>query len=282
MFQPMPIPEITRTIVNCWMSAEVETRRLLSERHPDKDEEFITDFFHGELRNAVKKANSSKYIKDAFLRDLGDQFSDIRNSFELEEIAKGITATVTKHSREVEGSKTGGDIGITIIRPSVIADSFDPSLLHIEYYQRGLLCQAKIKRRPTKSRKRSYWDTIKGNQMNILSNHLDYLSLLLYEYNDVQRQNLRPFGWQLCIGYNLDEINTWFSKKEFPNRIDSEKIISKLGNDLIGTDDIDIIKQFINPKVRPSLIFRIGWPKPPEKVRVTRNIQHKQEQKVKL
>ncbi|MDL1989136.1 MAG: hypothetical protein LWX08_16180, partial [Deltaproteobacteria bacterium] len=103
MVQPMPIPKIADIVTNCWIRAEKKTRKLLADRHFDKDEEFITELFHGEFRCIVDKASKTGDIKEAFLHDLREQFSDIRDSFELEIIASGITANVSKHSKSIEG-----------------------------------------------------------------------------------------------------------------------------------------------------------------------------------
>lgn len=282
MLQPMPIPKIADVVTNCWIRAEKKTRKLLADRHFDKDEEFITELFHGEFRCTVDKASEAGNIKEAFLQDLREQFPDIRDSFELEIIASGITANVSKHPKSIEG-ESGGDLGITFIRPNVTACDADPSVLNIDDdYRRGLLCQAKIKRRPSKGHK-SCWGSFTTNQKKILPERLKYLSLLLYEYEDEQRHNLNPFSWQLCNGVQLDKVENWLKNGVFQNLTTSDRIIKMIGNDKIGTDDKIILKQYIDPEIRRALVVKIGWPpdkKPPSQVTIERNIQLKEEEQI--
>lgn len=281
MSQPMPIPKITTVVTECWMQAETETRTRLANHHPDEDEEFITKLFQGEFRSVVEKSNNSGDIKTAFLHDIETQFPSHRNSSELLTLANDISATVTFHPKMVEGT-TKGDLGITFVRPNITANSSNPLMLDIDdNYQRGLLCQAKIKRRPSKNKK-SKWGSFDKEQKDIVNERSPYLALLLYEYIDIQRKNLKSFGWQLCGGAKFKDIIKWLSEDTFPDRTTSETIISCLGNDIIGTKDKDIIKQFINPDVRSSLIIKIGWPKPPGQVYVTNNIQQEQKKQIKL
>jgi hypothetical protein len=129
-----------------------------------------------------------------------------------------------------------------------------------ENYRRGLLCQAKIKRRPSCSRG-SYWGGFKENQRKRLIDRMGYLALLLYEYQDAQRTNLLPFRWQVCRGKSMDDVEGWLRGDSFPDLSTSEKIIQLLGDDKIGTGDKGIIDKLIAPLgVRDTLIVRIGWP----------------------
>jgi hypothetical protein len=66
---------------------------------------------------------------------------------------------------------------------------------------------------------------------------------------------------------------------QFPNLLTSEKIISLLGKAKIGTDDKQIIEQYICPRVRDTLIIKIGWPpgeEPPDQIWVSHKIVKKQ------
>lgn len=147
---PMSIPSVANLIVNCWIEAENKLRNLLKKKYWSKGEEFITELFHGELREIVTKAAKDGEVEAAFLKDLQSQFPELKYSSCLENIAYGIEASTILHPRHIE-TKTGGDLGILLIRPSV-ARSFEGGALTIDHeYCRGLLCQAKLKKKLVKS-----------------------------------------------------------------------------------------------------------------------------------
>jgi len=275
----MRIPAITNLICGCWNKAEKCVSTLVRTRYLDKGEEFITELFHGELRAIVKEVSDAGDVRQAFLRDLEAAFPYVEYSQALD-IAKGIRATTVLHPKEVE-TKTGGDLGILLIRPNVREDVYDDSVLSIDDdYQRGLLCQAKLKQRPTRSR-RSVWGSLSPNQQKVLPQHLDYLTLILYQYLDAERMFLGPFQWQLCRGASVEEIKHWLRTDEFPCLQPSAEIIHHLGNDCesdgIGTDSKRIIQEYICPKVRPHLIIHIGWSPgggPPSEVRIKKRTKN--------
>ena len=118
----------------------------------------------------------------------------------------------------------------------------------------GLLCQAKVKRRDGK------WGKLSRNQMKVLPGRLPYLSLLLYEYSDMPRHNLLPFQWQSCRDVAIEDVDQWLKADAFPQTDDSETILDLLSQGAIGTDDKNIISEFICPPTRPALTIRIWWP----------------------
>jgi len=265
---PMPIPNVTKLLANCWAEAEKSLLLLFSERHHDMDEVFITDLFRGEFRRTVQLASSRGEVKHAFLHDLEHAFPLLQNSAHLEALAIGISATVFHHPPNTE-AKTGGDIGIVIIRPSV-TEHFQSGLEVDLGYMRGLLCQAKVTQRQTANGK-TKWGELKENQKTSFPDRLQYLSLLLYRYIDNKRQDLAPFQWQMCANYEFKDIIHWLKSDEFPDLQSSESILMSLGNGVIGTDDRHVVREFIAPPVRNSLIVKIGWPpgqEPPSNVHI--------------
>jgi hypothetical protein len=159
-------------------------------------------------------------------------------------------------------------------------ETYDNSVLDIDdNYQRGLLCQAKIKQRPTPPRS-ARWGTLSKNQKKILSLHLDYLALILYQYTDVERCYLAPFQWKVCRGASIELLKEWLSKDTFQSLTSSTDAIYSLGNDEIGTDDKRIIDQFICLNVRQSLIIHIGWPAgagPPSRITLRQKLTDNQQ-----
>ncbi len=278
----MPIPKVTTLVARCWMNAENDVRDLLAKRYIDSNEEFITKLFHGEFRRAVDEASSTVAVQDAFLHDLESAFPDLQHSGDLNRLANGISATTTLHSLETE-KKSGGDIGIVFVRPNVTKQM--PSILDVDpEYHRGLLCQAKIKRRAT-GKSKPKWGDFTPNQRTVLRTRLNYLSLLLYEYKDDARHLLAPFGWQLCYNVKFYEVEKWLKSGQFPDLWTSERIISLLGEAKIGTDDKQIIEQCICPCVRDTLIVKIGWPpgeEPPAQIHVSHQMEQEQKQYIHL
>jgi hypothetical protein len=253
------IPNVTALLVECWAKAEKQTREGLRKRFHDKDEEFVTELFHGEFRAVVDTASRAGSVKQAFCRDLEAVLPNPQNSSDVKRLASGISATVTLHSRKVEG-RTGGDIGLVLIRPNINSHPIRKEMLIVDqHYSRGLLCQAKIKRRFLAGRKALYGG-LSSNQRKVPTNRAEYLALLLYEYDDPERHNLLPFKWQICTGVNLKDIGSWLKSGVFPSLSNSEKIIRQLADGKIGTGQKDIIEQLIAPAVRSSLVIRIGWP----------------------
>lgn len=250
----LKIPTTLALVSSCWNAAEHELRRGIQEKYHDVDEEFITTFFRGEFAFAVGAASDKGKIRDAFLTDLMNAFPDFADSTELAGITNGLIADVTFHDRTIE-KKTGGDLGLTIVRPQVSQDPFDEFEFSIdEEYCCGLLCQAKIKRRTGK------WGTFASkNQKQVLQGSTNFLALLLYSYSDLDRRKLNGFNWQLCEGESIETVEKWLKTDLFPNLIDSNRIIELLGNGE-GTIDRDTIDQLIRPKTRPSMTIRIYWP----------------------
>lgn len=277
MRRPMPIPALTSLIARCWINAENNARQLLAKRHPDKNEEFITEFFHDELRQSFQNTSSTLAVEHAFVSDLERAFPHLQHSADFKRIANGISVTTTLHPRDIE-KKTGGDLGIMFVRPNVTEQISSQFAIDLDY-RRGLLCQAKIKRRQTATRK-SRWGNFTPNQKNILPNRLEYLSLILYEYTDAERQHLAPFRWQLCSGAQMSDVEHWLNADDFPGPLMSEIIITRLGKDKIGTDDKRIIDQYICPNLRDTLVIKIGWPpgQEPEAL-IHLSIKSKQRQK---
>jgi hypothetical protein len=258
----LPIPEVTRLVSELWITAEQNALQSLALKHPDEDEEFITKFFYGEFREAVRMASQQGRVESAFETDLRNAFPGWLSD-DLLGLARGIQATAIYHDRAFE-RYSGGDLGIVLVRPNVSltsgpGPSVDPS------YERGLLCQAKIRRRKTRSG-RIRWGTFSASQKKLLPDRLEYLALLLYDYGDPARIHLSPFRWQLCMNHSFAEVEEWLRKDAFPATTGSEAIIFGLGNCQIGTDSKTIIHDHICGDLRDALIIKIGWPddKPPE------------------
>ena len=60
-----------------WTEAKKAAWNLLEQKYWHKNEEFITELFHGELRESLEKACQSKKSVAAFLSDIQDQFPEL-------------------------------------------------------------------------------------------------------------------------------------------------------------------------------------------------------------
>ena len=264
--EAMRIPNVGKLITNCWVRAEDSLRENVRRKSPDRDEESITDLFHSELEEEFAKVSGSGAVARAFLDDLKLVFPKVGIDDLRSKIARGLVATVSFHPHKIE-EKTGGDLGIVLVRPDVQEARYGWSELTIDRdYKRGLLCQAKIFRRDSK------WGGLTRSQKQTLPHKLKYFALLLYRYADQkgERRELNSFNWQLAVDATVEQVNQWLSADRFPNPQNSQQILGALVRDEIGTDDKEIIEREIAPPLRPSLVIKIGWKddKGPESVYV--------------
>ncbi len=277
----MPIPSLEQVIVTCWTDAERILQADVERKHFDLDEEALTTYFRGELRERVSKASNEGRIGDAFRYDLTKAFPSADSS-KLHKIAVGLIATVSFHDRAKE-AQTGGDLGLVIVRPTVEKDRWgwnDNAITIEQDYKRGLLCQAKVFRRTLK------WGGLTRDQKKVLPERLGYFALLLYSYADPERRILQSFRWQLTENATLADVQSWLSKDNFPDCQRSEQILRSLIANRIGTDDKSIIDEVIAPESRASLEIRIHWPDgegpPPGQIRICTQSENRVQQKVVL
>ena len=251
----LSIPNVAKLIADCWTNAEEALQQVVRTKYPDRDEETITTLFHGELQVGLNHASDTGQVSSAFLRDLRGTFLTFRESDLYSQVARGLVATVSFHSKEVE-KKTGGDLGIVFVRPDV--QWMGHVLWKKNDYQRDLLCQAKIFRR------NSRWNRIQPKQSKVLRGKLDYAALLLYRYSDQggDRRELAPFAWQLTRGTTIRQINGWLVSDSFPEPQNSNQILHNLASGRIGTDDPNVIGRDIAPPQRPTLVIKVQWKKP--------------------
>jgi hypothetical protein len=251
--EAMRIPTVGTLIASCWMRAEETLRQNIKKKFPDRDEEMITDLFRAELEDEFAKVSGSGAVARAFLADLKSAFPDSSVDDLHSKIARRLIATVSFHPRKIE-EKTGGDLGIVLVRPDVQKSGFGWSEFSNRDCKRGLLCQAKIFRRDSK------WGRLSSAQKRTLPNK-SYVALLLYRYADQEgeRRDLMPFNWQLAVNATVGQINQWLSTDKFPNIRNSKQVLRALVRDEVGTDDTEIIAKEITPPLRPSLVIRIGW-----------------------
>jgi hypothetical protein len=246
---------LVELMAESWARAEQALISTVRAKYSDRDEEMITDLFHAELEEECKRISAFGAVEAAFKTDLRRALPHLENS-DVAKISRGLVATVRFHPRNVE-RRTGGDYGLVFVRPDVHYSRFSPATLDInEDYRRGLLCQAKIFRRD------SSWGRLLPKQQRVLEQRLQYLSLVLYRYTDQDgpRRELGPFQWQLTHdAISVQDIVGWLRSDNFPRLRSSRDVITKLADGRIGTDNNQLISEFIAPTVRPSLEIRIQW-----------------------
>lgn len=111
-------PNGRKLIDSCWIGAEEALRKNVREKFPDRDEEMITDLFHAELEQEFAKVSRSGAVARAFLDDLESAFPRIAVDDLHLKIARRLIATVSFHPPKVE-EKTGGDLGVVLVRPNI-------------------------------------------------------------------------------------------------------------------------------------------------------------------
>jgi len=143
-------------------------------------------------------------------------------------------------------------------------------------FPRGILCQAKVTKRKITKGHTGIWGPLTSHQRKkTLPDWLEYLVLVLYRYADQDRRNLNPFGWKPCNGLSINDIVTSLKYDKFEATEPSSKIISGLGNGLIGTKDKKTISEVICPATRNSFEIVIDWKegKRPPLIQVLKNKQ---------
>jgi len=253
----LPIKNTLEVICTCWKEAETSLQQAIKDRHPGAGEVFITELFHGLLKDSLDSASKKKLVENAFIKDLKAIFPYIDYKKNVtRQCANGLIAEVKLHNQTSE-TKTGGDLGFVIARPHFFLERPylpETDLIITKDYRRGILTQAKLKNDKGK------WDGFTPTQEDVLPQHQDYLALLLYSYCDQNRYNLEQFRWQLGAGYPFTDLKDWFSHDHFPNPLNSFRIINDLGNAKIGTDDPQKIRDVICPPENRTLTIDIHWP----------------------
>jgi hypothetical protein len=265
------IPNVLSLVAFCWVVAERNVQQQVKHA-PDSDEDFITKLFHLEFSKQLQEASENYSISQAFLKDLKSGLPDVDVNF-LNKRYQGLVAEVRLHKPKRE-KITGGDLGILFLRPRVI---YSAPTVTIKDYRRGLLVQAKMKRKTGK------WGQFSRKQRSVLPERCGYLGLLLYQFCDPERRQLSPFVWQLCSRMSFVEIEKCLNQDAFPNLIDSTRIVQELGQAAIGTDDDETIDKIISTARNPCLTIRLHWPsdkKPPPRsiVQVSVNRSRAQQQ----
>lgn len=254
MFNLLAIPYTLTLLTKYWKDSEGELRSVIEKKYHDLDEELVTKLFFSEFAFLLQQANQKKEFARAFLDDLRRAFPKAE-SLELSSFSSGLIADVSIHKHHEE-KITGGDFGLTITRPDLVHDRW-ATLIGREY-RRGVLVQAKIKRRNGR------WGILRKRQKDVFTKRINYLALLLYSYLDEERRHLEPFGWQLCRGSSVKDIQDWLRLGKFPALQSSAEIIKQLGNakkeNEIGTDDHEKIEKYIRSKGKVHLEIRIFWP----------------------
>jgi hypothetical protein len=257
----MRIPAITKLLVNCWSDAERNVLRSIRRQYHGADEDFITTLLHGKLRLVLEEAKESGAVADAFRSDVQSAFGPVSNAVHLREIASRLAATCTLHQPSME-CRTGGDIGLVLIRPEgVSVEHSQNEYIEFKEYKRGLLVQAK--KGVPNNRGRVNWGTFTDNQKQVLPQRIEYLAILLYEYQDVERLTLKDFQWLLCglppNRLTFDKVQECLKGDRLPSVCSSNEVLNGLGKEEIGTADKDIIEEYIEAESRPWLVIRIGW-----------------------
>lgn len=252
MMQPMRIETVAELLSGCWRAAEDATVEQCS----GASEEEITFFFRKQFERVVEEASERGSFERAFLIDLDQSFWEF-GRFQLEQIARGLIASVNFHRKSHEGRVSGADLGIVLARPNVTRGVGDELRIEREW-MRALLAQAKL---GIPKGDRHEWGTLTRSQLALVPRHLDYYALLLYRYADRKRARLLPFAWQSCHEHQIGDAVEWLRTDRFPEELDSETVIRRLARGAIGTSAPQVIGDVIDPhnEATDYLEIRITW-----------------------
>jgi hypothetical protein len=272
------IDETLKAVCGAIAHAETFLKEQIKLYYHDANEEFITFAFYSHIKHRLREASRNKLIEKAFLRDLKEAIrreglsgpsGEWALERQLSREASGLVADMVLHNKRQEG-KTGGDFGLIVVRPQIITRS---DFLEIKKgSSTGLLCQAKLKRKDGK------WGGLR-RQRDVLPEHLDYASLVLYSYLDDGRSDLNSIEWKPCKGNSMSDIEESLKKDSLGKTLGTTGIFTHLGRSEIGTDDQRKIDTIISPAARQYLELRIYWPQDeddPPKGSVRIRVQRKQ------
>jgi len=244
------VSEVATAIAACWLDAERMVIEDLAGKYWDVDEEFITTALRCHLQHSFQRASECGSFEQALVRELQSRFTWAPTGA-IERASAGFRATVTFHSRRVEG-RTGGDLGIVLSQPTFdVAGHASPMSVR----RQGLLIQAKLLGRDGR------WGNFTARQREVLSGREDYLTLLLYRYRDDERRRLDSFHWVSCRGSKMPEIRNWLKRdKRPPAALNTETVIGGLAGCTLGTAEEALIDRHIGPsEKRASLVITLAF-----------------------
>lgn len=252
---------LAREISACWTRAEKSVAELIARKYPDPAEENITFLLAGELREAVARASQEGRFAQALKEDL--LLVHPQPIGEVAACSEGLIARVDFHKRHHEGGRSGADLGLIITQPSLI--EVGPQAMKFQSSpSRALLAQAKLNNRPAQM-KHGRWRHLTRPQTELLPQHREYYSLLLYCLEGDDRTKLLPFRWQLCAGQSVGEVGSWLRSGKFPAACSSKVVIEDLSLGRIGTDSRSVIEKVIAPSSPRCDVIEIHlfWPDDP-------------------
>ena len=243
----MKLEHTIQVLCKAWRAAEKELEDEVAQFNPGSGEEGITERLFAILQKALGAASNDGLIASAFSEDLAEAHPDIQiNRTQI--LSQGLIAEVL-HNRSLEGRKTGADFGLILTSPEVERSG---GQLHISQNRNGLLCQAKLKKQT--------WGQLTASQIKILPEHMKYLAIPLYTYDDGEYRKLCLGKWFNCKGSSVDKINkhlrTDFRRARLKSSTD---ILTGLALGKLGTQKSEIIDEFIAPKGNRNFELRIWW-----------------------
>jgi hypothetical protein len=276
---PVRCTHLGGTIATCWTEAESRVIADIRERHSRPNETEITFLFRGHLREVVGQASARRDFENALRVDLTATFTDLRydDRQRINDLPRGLVASVSFHGSQHEGRVSASDLALLVRRPMISRTQWPSDGVRIERGDpRALLGQAKLGR-GSKRRTNLKWGKLTKPQRRVVPDVLSYYSILLYRLLDPDGTVLSPFGWQLCSGHEVKDIEGWLLEGVFPSETSSAQLIQELNLGRIGTSDPAVIERVTSPeKIScPTIEIRIDWPDrdaPPPALTLARHV----------
>jgi hypothetical protein len=221
---------------------------------PEVQEVEITAVFCVEVERRLQVASDEGRIAYAVRRDLEDGFHrfGVVVPASLSDVTDGLVARVSRR-RPAEEERDGGDFGLLAIEPVFRFRWHNHFDLERGGRKNGILVQAK--RRPYGGA----WNRLTETQESVLGPRMAHVALLRYEFDDLQRNQLVAFRWNVLAGAVIGDVTTWLRSGQFPESVDTATFVAGVSAGRYGTSDPNIIEDEICSDARASMIVEVDW-----------------------
>lgn len=246
---------IISVLSNLLVKVEEQVRCDIRKIFWDVGEDFITTYFARLLTFTID--DQKALVQEAICAEIKSELyetSEYSDSVGMsvnevvENVAKQVRFTIETHNKSRESHSTG-DFGLVVGIPKL--DLVSRQIVH---QQSGLLCQAKVTQRGSKT-----FGKFTNNQKEYYPQRHEFLAIILYEYADDARKDLRQFAWINCKSLKqIMQVTQAFSKRDEPHA-QTSNLLPQLIDGRFGTTNPETIQKYILSS-ETTFEFRIEYP----------------------